>query len=442
MNFYFQKILDQKKRELNKSFTKFKGTNLRFTHIRGGINYISNISQSEDAFNALRQIIFEIASEADEMDMWGYEYPVRWIFLEKILNKRRKNDENVLKFDVIMEEAKKSPPRIKSENELVLFLKFQHDIGNLIFYDVDGLKDYVVLNPSWLLDAFKCIICANEFKQFSTQRNSKALQKFAETGKISTDLCKRLFEDKSKEHAIHTSFVLGVMEKFDIIVQFDNTSFICPSGISMEKDEKESDAFEGLFAEFNINTNTCFISPWLCMEFDFLPPSLYNLLLVFCLRDTSFEHPRLYPNMGIFCIQESNGRDKFILCKSKNTIKIQIVQSTSKNYKFSGQNTEIKSNGRVLFINISNKIDTIKARYDIYLKYELSITCGDAPCIPVDLSSRKHLARKQWCDLHEDEHNLKDLFRFWFQIYVSKLLLSQSRDMLFQINTCFIKDGP
>lgn len=419
----FQNTPNLRKEEWNRKFKDLLGINRRFSHIIGGINYISNTIQSEDAFNSLRTLIFDIAKK--NMPEWGHHYPVRWAKLEQALEKLRNNGKNVLEFNDITEEAKQGPLSITSEEEVILFLKFQHEIGNLIFYNENILKNNVIMKPTWLINAFKCIICANEFQKYSRRTHSEALQIFEETGVISSELCQKLFHEKSKEHADHYEFVLGVMEKFNIIVRdkLVNRSFICPSAIF-----KKTLTYEAICKENCISEDTCSRSPWLYIDFDFLPPALYNHLLVLCLHDTTFEKPKLYHEIGIFCIKNSNGVDKFVICKSKKSIIIQSIQIQS---KLEDPNTSEKinlytPNGQDLFNKLLSKIMEILNTYDIKLSYELCIKCGDAPYhILDDRYFDKDIKVKPsgMCHHHGYQHDFGKLFQFWFERSVSTPIL-------------------
>ena len=45
----------------------------------------------------------------------------------------------------------------------VLFYRYHHALGNLIYFEDEGLWDTVVLDPQWIIDGFKTIITAKQF---------------------------------------------------------------------------------------------------------------------------------------------------------------------------------------------------------------------------------------------------------------------------------------
>jgi len=44
---------------------------------------------------------------------------------------------------------------IKNEEELLAFLTFHHNLGDLIYLDEDRLRDTVILSPQWLGNVFR-----------------------------------------------------------------------------------------------------------------------------------------------------------------------------------------------------------------------------------------------------------------------------------------------
>ncbi|CAG2247338.1 unnamed protein product [Mytilus edulis] len=189
-------------------------TNQRHCHVLGGINYISNTQPSDNTFDNLRRLIFEVA---EDMPSWGEHYPVRWIYLEKALERQREKGDTVIKLDDIKEIAQNSSVPITSSDEVILFLQYQHEIGNLIFFNDQSLKDCVIIQPNWLIDAFKCIVCADEFRLFSKKPRYNTLLNIKENGVITLNVLKEMFREKGVAYLGYLEYVLGVMEKYDIM---------------------------------------------------------------------------------------------------------------------------------------------------------------------------------------------------------------------------------
>ncbi|CAG2231770.1 unnamed protein product [Mytilus edulis] len=349
--------LKQKKSEWEEKFKTLRLMNKRDPLVWGHVNYISNTNPSASDFKTLKDRIVKIAETSPN---WGEDYPVRWINLEKVLGRERTKGNNVLSVKDVKEMAMNCSVPIRQEKEVILFLKFQHERGNLIFFDEKELRNYIILDPSWLSDAFKCIVFADECTKDSHQQST--LPEFRQNGKITKALLRKMIEHKNSKYKGHFNEVVGVMTKFDIIVMDKQDSFICPSVIT-----RKAVSFKTICDKENINKTSCFRSPWLCIEFNFLPPALFNHLLVFCMRDTKcFENAELFNEIGIFCIKGSTDLDKFFLCKSGRTIALQIFTRN-----------EIVQNAQFLYKTILHKLTTITSKYGYTVYYTPKILCGE-----------------------------------------------------------------
>ncbi|CAG2188076.1 unnamed protein product [Mytilus edulis] len=99
--------------------------------------------------------------------------------------------------------------------ELDSFLKFEHDIGNLIFFE--DVRNFIVLDPKWLMDTFRCFVS----HQYSNESiGMPEWDDLERTGKLSDKLIEKLLEKVPDLNSPERKkFVLQIMEKFDIIVR-------------------------------------------------------------------------------------------------------------------------------------------------------------------------------------------------------------------------------
>ncbi|OPL33552.1 protein kinase domain containing, partial [Mytilus galloprovincialis] len=108
---------------------------------------------------------------------------------------------------------------IKDRHEMNLFLRYQHDVGNLIYFE--DIPDLVILQPQWLVDVLKCIVSA---RKFQIQRNivyNSDWKELEATGRLTEDLITQAFtgEGEGKDFVKYRPHFLRIMEKFDIIVK-------------------------------------------------------------------------------------------------------------------------------------------------------------------------------------------------------------------------------
>ncbi|KAH3779421.1 hypothetical protein DPMN_157224 [Dreissena polymorpha] len=129
-----------------------------FEHIYPKRFLVDNLTPNDSAFAELRK---EIVSLAAEQDYWGEEYPVRWIHMEQTLDKMRDEKRQIEHIKTVEEEDLKNLHPLGKE-ELTLFLEIQHKQGNIIFFNTGELKNFVVLAPQWIIEAFRCFIPHNQ----------------------------------------------------------------------------------------------------------------------------------------------------------------------------------------------------------------------------------------------------------------------------------------
>ncbi|VDI79971.1 Hypothetical predicted protein [Mytilus galloprovincialis] len=127
-------------------------------HLRS-IHLISNTEDVEDAFEKLRNDIFATAKSTAN---WNREYPVKFIQMEKAINSELTIGKQIISFERLKELGEKIPLPITDNKELHLFLRYQHEIGNVIFFE--DIPSYIILDPQWLANAFTCIVTAQQFQ--------------------------------------------------------------------------------------------------------------------------------------------------------------------------------------------------------------------------------------------------------------------------------------
>ena len=97
----------------------------------------------------LRQKIIEVAQK---QPYWGEKRPIRWLLLADELDKEREKQPQVMLTEV---EKVAKELGITEKAEILTFLTFHHNLGDLIYLNEDGLRDTVILSPQWLSNIFR-----------------------------------------------------------------------------------------------------------------------------------------------------------------------------------------------------------------------------------------------------------------------------------------------
>ncbi|KAL3888757.1 hypothetical protein ACJMK2_001117, partial [Sinanodonta woodiana] len=141
-------------------------------------------TQCDPKLEDLKRRIFELASQ---QPYWGEEKPARWLPLEQEIMTLKAYGVKVAPISLIEELNSSSSIKIEDRDELELFLSFQHEIGTILYFNAEGLREKIVLDPQWMIDALKSLITAQMF----IRQNAKIIKvwyDFKEKGKLTHKL--------------------------------------------------------------------------------------------------------------------------------------------------------------------------------------------------------------------------------------------------------------
>ncbi|CAG2252828.1 unnamed protein product [Mytilus edulis] len=223
----------------------------------------------------------------------------------------------------------------------------KHNVGNIIFFE--NIRDLIILNPQWLADAFRCLV--SDRVENSRLHHLEDWTLFIRQGKISESLITELFESKDgSQFSGQKDNLHKVMEELDIIVRIDNSSYyIMPSMMP-------SSTFDDVCEKFGIINGKCKRTSWLCFKFEFLPPSFFNHLSAWFIRNYNPSKVdggiALYRGICMFDIDRSGGT-KILVTMSTDTIALQIVTFSEQQAVLEGLCSSIYNEVTQLFKNIT-----------------------------------------------------------------------------------------
>ncbi|CAC5404120.1 unnamed protein product [Mytilus coruscus] len=180
---YFSTVL-KKKKKYEATFIRIFGTQKKSDHSRG-IHFISNMVPRKDEIDCLKNHISKIAKEEN---YFAEELPTRWINLEIALDVLKDLNETVSSWKDI---EKLALAYLIEEKELLLFLNYQHKIGNIIFFEDE--RDFIILQPNWLVKCFRCLVCDDDKKHFGEKVVSE-MYKLTHEGELSENQIDELFK--------------------------------------------------------------------------------------------------------------------------------------------------------------------------------------------------------------------------------------------------------
>ncbi|XP_052097310.1 uncharacterized protein LOC127732274, partial [Mytilus californianus] len=121
----------KRKEELDKQIDEVLGHRSKYHHLHEKF-YLSNTEDSEEEFLTLQNAIFKTARK---MDIWGKAFPLKWILLEQLIELNKDNGKNFITFTDMVNMGKHPDINILKKKDLLMFLRFQHNVGNVIFFE-------------------------------------------------------------------------------------------------------------------------------------------------------------------------------------------------------------------------------------------------------------------------------------------------------------------
>lgn len=270
--------------------------------------------EDEDVFDKIRSKILEIAKKEN---IFPQSIPTSWIYLERKIIDLRKKGKKVLSFSEVKKLNKFCALHLKDEKEIKVFLQFHHAIGNMLFYDEKGLDDIIVLNPQWLVDAFKCLITTEKFLGSTRNQADFLLEEMKKTGYLSMENIETLWSDRedpsyleNKEH------IIKILERMDIIAKptryeqngessHEMSTFLVPCMMNVDSSNVRSKWLQSK------NANKIVV-PALGFFFkdEFMPPAVFYRLLAACMAKfpavEQNDVPQVFANTAVFRLDKYN----------------------------------------------------------------------------------------------------------------------------------------
>ncbi|CAC5379494.1 unnamed protein product [Mytilus coruscus] len=385
--------------KLNEQLDKVLGYQSKHHHLHDKF-YLSNTEDPDNAFKRLRTAIFDAARK---MDNWGQALPMKWILLEYLIELNKDQGRNFIKFTDMINMGKHPDINILEKEDLLMFLRFQHNVGNIIFFE--NIPDLIILKPQWLADAFRCLVSDRIEPKFHHLSDYKLLKYH---GKVSKSLISKLFESKKGSQFLGQQGNLHqIMEKLDIIVKVDTDLYIMPSNMP-------ASTFEDVCKNVGIRNSDCKRTSWLCLKFDFLPPSFFNHLSAWFIRnyipsklDSDNGSFALYRGICIFDI-DSSGCEKILVTMSTDTIALQVVSFS--------KHRDVGKTCNDIYNKVKDVVEKIRKSYKVKISFKLHFKCSDGDCYK-DTIVYETLASQQeyFCPQHKTAHQSDLIYSPWMK---------------------------
>ena len=179
----------------------------------------------------LRQRLLDAAFEHPN---WGQHMPTKFVPLELQLAKQSSEGKKVLSMTELEIINRKNDNMSLTTAQLDTFLKIAHSLGKLIHFDDEDLREYVIVDPAYLIEVLRSIVTQ---KLFWPKREAlrKIFEHLSTTGIINRSDLLRVWEQTDFMHICpYKEYMINILVRLDIMIQpksnlFDNEGNPPPS---------------------------------------------------------------------------------------------------------------------------------------------------------------------------------------------------------------------
>ncbi|CAC5371715.1 unnamed protein product [Mytilus coruscus] len=368
-------------------------------HLRN-IYFVSNTEDDDNVFEEIRN---DISRHAMDMKDWGIDCPLKWLLFQQVLGKLSESGVPISTTMELSKIAKHDDIGITNNYEFKQCLQYCHDNGTVIYFEEESLQDHVILDPKWLVDAFRCLVTD---KIANIIKVSDDWQNLTETGELTDKLISDLFKkEPNLKFFENKTHLIEVMKRFDIIVDLKNSNALYMPCMM------KSCSFEKFRTQIFVGSQARHRTSWFCLDFEFLPPAFFNHILVWYIKRYSVsvileqglrnERKALYRQIGVFDL-DSSGCEQLVVCEGRNIIALQVWNLRVSKQTYGDIRTDL-----IEFIV------TLRDRYRLKLVFTITFKCKDGDFNSNLRKLSSLLPREYLCKEHETTHLSDDLVKPW-----------------------------
>ncbi|XP_076071515.1 uncharacterized protein LOC143042893 [Mytilus galloprovincialis] len=159
-----------------------------------------------------------LMQRATEHPRWGEAMPTRWIPLELQLAQKSEEGTNIISRNQLRVLNSRNKSMVLSETQIETFLKVQHSLGKLLYFDVENLRDFIIISPAYLVEVLRSIVTEKQFWP-KGERFSNILKNLQEYGMIEREDIYYLWEQETFKHILpYKEYILQMLLHLDVIL--------------------------------------------------------------------------------------------------------------------------------------------------------------------------------------------------------------------------------
>ncbi|XP_071155165.1 uncharacterized protein [Mytilus edulis] len=159
-----------------------------------------------------------LIQRAIEHPQWGEDMPTAWVPLELELSQEVENGSNIISRAQLEALNAQNRSFTLTTKQLESFLKIQHSLGKLIYFDDINLRNFIIINPVYMIEILRSIVTNEQFWPRG-EAFAKVHLSLRKEGMIEKKTIYDIWEQDEFRHILpFKEFMLDILVHLDIIV--------------------------------------------------------------------------------------------------------------------------------------------------------------------------------------------------------------------------------
>lgn len=191
-------------------------------HLHEGRKYAIGLPESGTELDELKEIKNCIAKIVQNSEYSEENVRPAMAIFERILQKEKQSQKIILKKTISSYNEQLSEEFKMSGDEISRMLIFLHRVGTLLYIDEDGLKETIILDIEWFVDALKRLV---NYPVDVGQVNDLKRKQFQLTGELDENDLKALWKtcsDQGKAFFHHKTELMYYMEQLGMLAIYNS----------------------------------------------------------------------------------------------------------------------------------------------------------------------------------------------------------------------------
>ncbi|XP_063419404.1 uncharacterized protein LOC134702429 [Mytilus trossulus] len=375
--------------------------------------FVNATDKNDQEIESLKRAITELTFDHP---CWGEKMPNACIPLELEIAEMVAAGKQILSLVELEELNSISKVSVLDLEQLHDFLHFQHSLGKIIYFDTLQLRNYVIINPLFMVEVMRSFVTDIGFWP-KKRRMQVIFSRMSETGIIRREDLYQIWEQKDFRPILrYKEFIFNILIHLDILAEQRRYDTATGSRLPVENFFVPCMVTQRNTTSF-MNTE-CTPEKAICLAFVFkgtvIPPALPNRLISACLSMWTLKQyeGRKLLFSGFILVSFDKAHD-ILVCVEGNKILLYIVHKTAAGLIVPDIATGVKECLVTTMERISDFYQsTINVKRSQQSPFHIEYSCSNLKCL---ISEEEALQTNEWvCDEHKQTHRAGH-FAVWNQ---------------------------